>query len=169
MPNRISRICGILFALSLCAAWPARLSGQSSDLCKNERARQAWDDGSDPVYADAKELAVALREHSFVVDCILSSKQQSMVKGQRGAAWFKTDQGIFDVWFLPKGQTFDALESVEQSRQDGRYLYSFRGTPESRSEDSSKQIWFIKHENMLFHVWGNKQLAVSLAKAFEKP
>jgi len=34
--------------------------------------------------------------------------------------------------------------------------------------DSSKPIAFIKHGNMLFEVWGNKELAITIEKALQK-
>jgi hypothetical protein len=115
------------------------------------------------------ELARTLGARGFVVECVRSSKEQRMVEGQKGGAWFKTNQGIFDVWFLPKGKNFDAVEVTEQQQPNGRYRYSFRGMQETPRMDSSKQNWFIKYQNFLFHVWGDKQLAESLQKAFPKP
>jgi hypothetical protein len=131
--------------------------------------QQAWDKGGDPVYTDAMELERALSDRGFVVQCIRSSKEQSRFEGQKGAAWFETDRGTFDVLFLPSGQSFAALEIVPQDQQNGRYVYSFRGTPHMSKDDSSKPIWFIKHGNVLFCVWGNRELAASLERSFQKP
>lgn len=171
MPTRMSQFLAALFIATLCAMLPVCLSAQSSneDPCKNARLQQLWDGGSDPVYTDATEMGRTLSERGFVVECIHSSVEQHRFEGEKGAAWFKTDHGTFDVLFLPKGQSYDSLEVIEQPQQSGRYVYSFRGTPRIGSEDSSKQMWFIKHGNALFSVWGDKQLAASLEQALQKP
>jgi hypothetical protein len=135
--------------------------------CTDARSQQAWD--KDPVHADAVELEHLLSQHGFVIDCIRSSKEQRRFSGERGAAWFKTDRGTFDVLFLPKGQNFDTLQVIEQPKQSGRYLYSFQGAPHIQGvEDSSRRMWFIKHKNMLFSVWGDEQLALALQRAFHE-
>jgi hypothetical protein len=137
------------------------------DPCSNGPSQRAWE--KDPVHADAVDLGRFLSEHGFVIDCISSSTEQRRFKGEKGAAWFKTNRGIFDVLFLPKGQSFAAFKTVERPQQNGRYLYSFQGTPHILGvEDSSKQMWFIKHDNMLFSVWGDQQLAVALRQAFHE-
>jgi hypothetical protein len=129
-----------------------------------------WNAGNSPVYADASELARTLNDRGFVVECIRRSKEECLFKGQKGAAWYKTDQGIFEVWFLPKTESFAALEVIEQPQENSRYIYSFRGTPRiSVSMHSSKRQFFIKHGNALFKVWGDKPLADSIEKAFQKP
>jgi hypothetical protein len=129
-----------------------------------------WDKGDSPVYADAMELARTLTDRGIVVECVLRSKEERRFEGQKGAAWYKTDHGIFEVWFLPKTESFAAFKVVEQQQGNGRYLYTFPGTPAPRgSEDSSKQEFFITHGNVLFKVWGDKQLAASLEQAFQKP
>ena len=40
----------------------------------------------------------------------------------------KTDGGAFEALFLPKPETFNALEIVEQE-ETGGFIYSFRGRP----------------------------------------
>jgi hypothetical protein len=168
-PSKATLFWGITFLL-FCLAYPLFSSAQSDDPCKREGFQQAWDSGSDPVYTDATELARTLVARGFVVECIRPSKEQAMVKNQKGGAWFKTNQGIFDVWFLPKGQNFDALAVSEQQQPNGRYVESLQGGQVSvRTMDSSRQNWFIKYNNVLFHVWGDRQLAESLQKAFPKP
>jgi hypothetical protein len=154
----------------LCTVFPVLLSAQSSDPCKNAGVMAEWDKGDSPVYADAMELAHALTDRGIVVECVLRSKEERRFEGQKGAAWYKTDHGIFEVWFLPKTESFAAFKVVEQQQGNGRYLYTFPGTPAPRgSEDSSKQEFFITHGNVLFKVWGDKQLAASLEQAFQKP
>jgi hypothetical protein len=116
------------------------------------------------VYADATELGHTLSHRGFVVDCIRRSKEERLFTGQKGSAWFKTDKGIFEVWFLPN------LEVIEQPQGDGGYVYSFRGTPRiSTKINSSRQMFFLKQGNLLFEVSGDKQLAASLGFVFQKP
>jgi hypothetical protein len=113
--------------------------------------------------------ARTLDERGFDVQCIRRSVEERLFKGQKGAARVKTDRGVFEVWFLPKGETFADLEIAER-RENGRYFYSIRGTPQiSRTIDSSKQSYFVSYKNLLFHVWGDEQLAASIRRAFQKP
>jgi hypothetical protein len=166
----------VICFLVLSAAIPARLLAQATD-CNDPHAspeanaisQQQWENGSSPVYEDATELARTLDESGFQVQCIRRSVEERIFKGQKGAAWIKTGRGIFEVWFLPKPQTFAGLE-VDEQRENGRYLYSFRGTPLiSRTIESSKQSYFISYKNLLFHVWGDEQLAASIRSAFQTP
>jgi hypothetical protein len=147
----------ILFCLAIpCIALPGSLSGQSSDC--TGKAAQAQLSSIDPVYVDAMELARNLIDHGFIVKCVQGSKMQNVFEGQKGAALYRTDQGGFEALFLPKGETFAAVEVVEQT-QGTRYLYSFRGNPKSPTHmDSSKPNYFIKSGNVLFVVWGDSKL-----------
>jgi len=170
MPKRMHRAPVAICIAVLCAAWPTVLSAQSRDACEDDGAKQGWDDGSSPVYADAVDLARTLSNRGIMVVCIRRSKEEHLFEGQKGAAWYKTDHGIFEVWFLPKTQSFAALEVIEEPQENGRYIYSFRGTPRILAHmDSSKPISFIKHGNALFKVWGDKQLAAIIEKAFQNP
>lgn len=147
----------------------AATTAQSHDAFRGVASRQAWENRSSPVYADAGELARMLSNRGFVVDCIRRSKQERIFVGQKGAAWFKTDKGIFEVWFLPKGESFTALDVIEHVGGDEWYAY-FQGTPRiSIHMESSKQMFFVKHGNLLFEVWGNKQLATRLDQAVQNP
>lgn len=147
-----------------CIALPASVLAQSSDC--TGKAAQAQLSSIDPVYVDAMELARNLIDHGFVVKCVLASKEQNQFEGQKGAALYRTDRGSFGVAFLPKTETFDAVEVIEQ-RQGTRYLYSFRGTPRSTTHiDSPKPEYFIKSGNLLFGVWGDAELAASTQAEF---
>lgn len=138
---------------------------QSTNPCENDDARRAWQ--SDPVYADAMALAHILENRGFVVECVRSSKQAELFEGEKGAAWYKTKQGVFEVLFLPVAQNFEGLQIVAESKPGGRHSYVFRGTPHiPTTMDSAQTMVFIKHENLLFEVWGNEQLAKQLTKAF---
>ena len=170
MPNRMHSVQLLLSVLIVSAARPALVSSQTSDPCKDVSSQKDWDDGKSPVYADATELALTLSRRGFVVECIRRSKEENLFQGQKGAAWYKTDKGIFEVWFLPKGESFADLEVIEQPQGNGTYNYSFRGTPRiSTHIESSKQMFFLKQGNLLFEVRGNEHLARSLDHAFQKP
>jgi hypothetical protein len=160
--------------LVVCAGGAAPLSAQASvcdDPYPSPQAKvtqQQWENQS-PVYADATELARALNERGFVVECIRSSVEERLFKGQKGAAWFKTDRGIFEVWFLPKPQNFAGLEIIDQQK-NGEYVSSFRGTPRvSVTMAGSKPSYFIKYRSALFHVIGDEELAASIKNAFQEP
>jgi hypothetical protein len=162
--------------LALCAVPQTRLSAQATDCNDssaspkaNAVAQQQWESKSSPVYDDATELARTLNERGFQVQCMRRSVEERLFKGQKGAAWVKTDRGIFEVWFLPMPETFAGLE-VDERQENGRYVYSFSGTPRiSRTIDSSKQSFFINYGNLLFHVWGDEQLATGIRNAFQRP
>jgi len=144
----------------LCVASPALLSGQSSGCSSKESLAQLRT--NDPVYIDAVELARTLDTHDFKVKCILASKMGQLFEGQKGAALFRTNQGAFEVLFLPKAESFAAVEVIER-RENGRYLYSFGGIPRCLTHmDSSKPAYFIKFANILFIAWGDHQLAANL-------
>jgi hypothetical protein len=170
MPTRAGSLLLLVGVLALCSLLPANVAAQSRDACTDAGARQAWDNRSSPVYGVAVELARTLSNRGFVVDCIRRSKEEHMFVGQKGAAWFKTDHGIFEVWFLPKGESFSALKVIEQAEGNGSYTYSFQGTPRiSTHMESPRHIFFIKHGNLLFEVLGNQQLAMSLDQALQNP
>jgi hypothetical protein len=154
--------CGLLTITTLVS--------QSADPCVDKDLKRAWESGTDPVYADAMELTRMLKDHGLVVECVRSSKQAQLVEGQKGAAWFKTRQGVFEVWFLPKDRTFKNLRIVADSKPESRYSYSFEGSPHiSTAMDSAKPIIFIQHENLLFEILDHEELAKHLRLALEIP
>ena len=121
---------------------------------------------NDPAYADAMELTRLLQTHGFIVKCVLQSKMVHTFEGQTGAALFKTDQGDFEVLFLPKGQSFDSLEPVER-HENGRFLYSFQGAPSRTSAqpiNSKFPVFFGKRGNEFFITW-EPNLAKNVIKA----
>ena len=67
---------------------------------------------ANPAYADAMELARTLHSRGIEVKCICLSKEERLFEGQEGAANYQTDVGVFEVLFLPKPETFNALEIV---------------------------------------------------------
>ena len=157
----------ILILLAMSAACS---SAEGPDACEDSVARQSWDDRTSPVYAEAMELGMGLSAHGFRVNCIRRSKEETLFKGQKGAAWFSTDQGIFEAWFLPKPKSFERLEAISQPDGSGGFNYSFRGTPRiAITMGSSKFISFIPHGSVMFKVWGDEQLAANLRQAFSSP
>ena len=147
---------------------PVLATAKGADECKNKRGQAAWI--SSPVYNDGNELAQKLTESGFEVQCIRRSPQEHFFPTQKGAAWFSTSRGNFDVWFLQEEGTFASLEVIEQPQQNGRYLYTFRGTPQiSTPIDSPSRIYFIKRGRMMFEVPADGQLARSLEAAVREP
>ncbi len=155
----------IAFWLVLCAAVPPRLPAQATDCNDpyaspqaNTEAQQQWQNQSSPVYADATNLARDLATRGIKVECIRRSKEEHLFEGQKGAAWFKTNQGIFEVWFLPNA-TAAAVAVAKVTSQ-----------PVPVSLPSGPSEFFIQHQNVVFHVsLGDRALAASLQTAFRKP
>jgi hypothetical protein len=116
---------------------------------------------TDPAYSYAIDLARLLTSKGIRVECICASKSQHLFQGQKGAAYFRTDAGVFDSLYLPKGQVFQ-VETVEKP-ESGRYIYRFRGSRGGLSFDSAKR--FVKHKNVLLLVGGDRPLAARLEQA----
>jgi hypothetical protein len=168
IPMRTGKRNLAVVVLFLASIYQPLMSAQQSDECRNKRAQAAW--VSSPVYNDANELSQKLTENGFLVECIRRSKQEHLFEGQKGAAWFSTNRGNFEVWFLSEDQTFASLEVLEQAQPDGRYTYTFHGAPQiSAPIDSTKRMYFIKRGSLMFEVWGDSQLAKSLERAIPSP
>jgi hypothetical protein len=146
------RLCLALPAILLITSVQPSLLAQSSDC--TGKAAQAQLSSIDPVYVDAMQLARNLIDHRFVVNCIQASKWTHLFDGQEGAALYRTDQGDFDVLFLTKPETFDAVQVVEES-YDNTYIYSFRGTPHSPARVEGKRTEFMRAGNLLFVLWSD--------------
>lgn len=138
------------------------------DVCKDARSQADWDSGASPVYADANALAEELKSHGVEVECVRRSKQENIFEGQKGAAWFQSKQGIFEVMFLPNGKDFSTL-SIAETQSDGLIIYSFSGSPKFKpnSMQSVKHLHFIKHNNLLFEILENDPLTAQLKSVFE--
>jgi hypothetical protein len=93
---------------------------------------------------------------------------EHLFDSQVGAAWFKSDQGTFEVWFLPEAEAFNNLRVIEHPKGNGRFVYSFEGTPEiNQTFDSLGRMWFIKQRNVLFVVdRTDSKLAAPIRRAF---
>ena len=91
-----------------------------------------------------------------------------MFEGQKGAAWFQSKQGIFEVLFLPNEKDFSTL-SITETQSDGLITYSFGGNPnfKGKFKQSVKHLHFIKHKNLLFEVLENEPLTAHLKSEFE--
>ncbi len=140
---------------------------QSKDPCSDQDSRRAWESRNDPIYADAMELAGTLENYGFVVECVRSSKQADLFEGQKGAAWYKTKHGVFEVLFLHESRNFDGLEVVDEPTTGGRHTYTFLGTPRTSTwMEGAKPITFIRHKNLMFEVFDNEALAKRLGRAF---
>jgi hypothetical protein len=101
------------------------------------------------------DLARLLTGRGIRVDCICASKGQRFFDGQKGAAYFHTESGIFDSLYLPKGKVF-RIDVVEKD-VNGCKVYSFRGSPVGHPINScgrARPIVFIQHKNVLLLVDG---------------
>jgi hypothetical protein len=138
------------------------------DVCKDARSQADWNSGASPVYADANALAEELKSHGVEVECIRRSKEENLFEGQKGAAWFQSRQGIFEVLILPNKKAFSAL-SITETQSDSLITYSFGGNPRFNGKfiQSVKHLHFIKHKNLLFEVLENEPLAAQLKSEFE--
>jgi hypothetical protein len=115
-----------------------------------------------PVYTDAAQLAQELSAHGYVVGCIARSVFEGSMPITMGAALYMTNRGAFDVIFLPKPQTFEALEIIERQKK-GNYIYKFRGTPRFARQMAPKKTYFFKQSGRLFIAF-DEQTAASLAE-----
>jgi hypothetical protein len=145
---------------------------QSSDCTGREAEAQPR--STDPLYADAMEVGRDLIDHGFIVKCILTpSIFDGTFDGQSGSALYRTDKGEFWVLFLPKAETFDALQIIEQ-KQGKTYVYTFRGTPTPHSPPHSpfrmeaRKTYFINSGNRLFVVMDDADLAASIEAAVSR-
>jgi hypothetical protein len=153
--------CFLLF----CAAFPSRLLAQATDCNDpyaspqaNAMAQQQWENQSSPVYVDAINLARDLATRGIQVECIRRSKEEHLFEGQKGAAWFKTNQGVFEAWFLPDTKAATVVVAKVTAR------------PAPVSLPSGPSEFFIQHQNVVFHVsLGHRELAASLQRAFQEP
>jgi hypothetical protein len=113
------------------------------------------------------ELTGKLESCGFAVECVRSSKQADLFEGEKGAAWYKTKQGIFEVLFLHERQDFDGLEVIDEPTIGGRHTYTFRGTPRTSTRmEGASLITFVRHKNLMFEVMNNEALAHRLGRAF---
>jgi hypothetical protein len=118
-----------------------------------------------PAYSDAMDLAKRLESNGFVIRCIFPTKLGSifevadgdvMRSTVEGEANFTTNNGAFDVIFLPKPQTFADFK-ISERRKAGGYLYRFTGTPRVLAGDkfmfgTAYRNYFLKQDNYLFFV-----------------
>ncbi len=154
---------GLVLSLALLAPGLFAQTGASNNFnagC-DEKHKSAILTPADPAYPYAIELAKFLIARGVNVQCICGSKMQHFFPEQRSAAWFQTGNGIFEALFLPSHQNFH-VELVDRS-ENGRHLYSFRGTPATKTTlDSPKPIYLVQRKNVLLYVWGDQSLAEQL-------
>jgi hypothetical protein len=157
----------LLSYITLLVCFPISAQTQP-DVCKDARSQADWNSGASPVYADANALARELKSHGVEIECIRRSKEENIFEGQKGAAWFQSKQGIFEVLFLPNEKDFSTL-SITETQGDGLITYSFGGNPQFKGKfkQSVKHLHFIKHNNLLFEVLENDPLTAHLKSEFE--
>jgi hypothetical protein len=160
--NRILGWCLIFLAILFLSPRTTSAATQGSECSAQESL--AVLKANDPVYPDAMALAETLRNHGFIVKCVLQSKMVGLFEGEQGAALYRTNRGDFEGLFLPKSQIF-AVRPIEK-RHKGRYIYSFAGAPHPTggSWDCAKQTYFTQRANQLL-VTSDEQLLADLDKA----
>jgi hypothetical protein len=153
--TRVERVYTAMCLLLLCVAARAQLFAQTSN-CNIAgatpegiaEAQRSWDMGGSPVYADATNLARELTRRGIMVECLLDSKESRRVTNQKGAAWFKTDKGIFDAWFMIDTESAAAVEAMKR-------------------QNASTNEFFVQYKNIVFHITkGQSTLAAELKNAF---
>jgi hypothetical protein len=125
--------------------------------------RKALLQPTDPAYSYAIDLGRLLASKGIRVECVCASTSQGMFHGQVGAAYFHTRYGVFEALFLHEGQVF-RVEMIEKP-ENGRYLYSFRGSPSGHPVDSSQPMARVQKDNVLVLVYGDRPLAARLKEA----
>jgi hypothetical protein len=164
MLRRILLVC-IPFVVATPCLWAQDTSPARSQGCSSKELT-ALLTPTDPVYAESVELTQELENRGYVVRCVLQSKWASFFHGQLGAALYRTSRGDFEALFLTKPQTFDSVRLLER-QQNGRYLYSFEGSPRPSSAspiDSNRRTFFAKRSNRFFIAWDSMQLATDLGE-----
>jgi len=152
----------VAIGVALLFATPQLVLQDQAAKC-NSPDRLAFLQAGDPAYVEAMELAQILRSRGFTVKCVLRSTMEGAFEGLEGAALYRTDRGDFEALFLPKPQTFAGMIVIEE-QQNGRYTYSFHGTPRlwpANRVDSPRPISFLWHANH-FLVIRDDQLRVKL-------
>jgi len=110
-------------------------------------------------------VETALTRSGLTIECMLPSKKAHFFEGQKGAVLFRTNAGDFEVLFVPEPNTFAGLEIAEE-RKGSRFIYSFRGKPETKHYfDSAYGQYFLKQSNKLF-ISFDQQTAVKLNAVF---
>jgi len=104
----------------------------------------------DRAYEQAMKLKANLERQGIEVICVLPSKLVNMFEGQLGAAFYRTSVGILDVMFMPASVDFQIR--VVETKKDGRYLYTFEGTPRAITGlwDANRPSYFIQVHNVMF-------------------
>ncbi len=121
---------------------------------------------SNPAYTDSTELAAMLKDGGIGVQCVLLAKMEHIFEGQIGAAFFRTDIGDFEAFFLPQSESWDGLEIVER-KGAGEYVYQFRGAPKYAGYWEGRRTYFVKHRNQLLNSL-DEQTAARLRDALQR-
>jgi hypothetical protein len=144
-------------AILLAVSHPLRAQ---SDHCPPPAALIAPDN---PTYADATDLQEKLKASGIGVYCIFPTKFSSAFivwenevahSTVEGEACFRTNFGDIGVVFIPKPQTFSAL-NIRERYKDGGYLYTFSGMPDTwivKQVGSGRRQYFLKSDNYIMSV-----------------
>ena len=113
-----------------------------------------------PSYQDALALFLTLNDLGIRGDCVAMSKSDGLLKGQRGAAFFHTDQGSFEALFFPTSQQVQDIRIAEQQKGDSYTHTLATQLPHfTRTWSSHFPTYYVKHENVLLMITKNEGLA----------
>lgn len=163
----------ILLAVTFLAAGLGGAQDHSSESPRRSTCPPIPTDN--PVYADALDLADALTNAHINLKCVTLNKMTTAFEGEEGAIYLRTDDSLLHAVFMPRPQDFGRLQ-VFQQRQQGRYNYTFGGTPKYTFRGNPKMkvgaggmvgssfvAYFICYENALI-IGFDKQLALQIEK-----
>ncbi len=121
---------------------------------------------SNPSYQDALALFLTLNDRGVVSDCVAMSKSDGLLKGQRGAAVFHTDKGLFDALFFPTRQQVQEIRIAEQ-QNGGSYTHTLSTplTHFTRTWSNHFPMYYVKYENVLLMIFKDEDLARVLRDA----
>jgi hypothetical protein len=109
---------GIELSLALLLLALSRNTFAEMTPCSPAELQTALPSG-DPSYHNALSLSKTLSKNGIGVKCILRSTMENTFDGQVGAAVYRTDQGTFEVCFLPEDGTFEGLKVSEERKGSG--------------------------------------------------
>jgi hypothetical protein len=119
---------------------------------------------SNAAFSEAMDLKARLMAAGLNVECVLPSKMEILFESQKGAALFRTNNGDFEVLFLPDGSTFDSLTTREQ-HGSASYSYLLTLGKDLQEIDSPRPQYFLTRANKLF-VISQQELANRLSNVF---
>jgi hypothetical protein len=110
------------------------------------------------------QLAQTLSSRGMKINCVGPSKMINWFVGQKGAAAFRTDQGVFNAIFMFEPEQLAHLAVVERPQVGSLHTYEIYGTPTPRTMQG-REHFFLKQDATLF-VTAKGKLAKRLTDIF---